>query len=103
MILAPLWILTLLTPFFSMVGEKAALEIKKERARDKKKAKELERKREALKKLEEALNKAEATRLKRVQEEFARAEKSIAVKRDLKARIGALRVELDENPFQGCS
>jgi len=35
--IAPLWLLALLTPFFTMVGRKAILEIKKEKARDKQK------------------------------------------------------------------
>jgi len=98
-LVVPLWLLSLLTPFFTMVGQKAKLEIKKEIARDKKKEKELAKKQKALKRLSDDLRKAEEHHLAKVKEEFARAEKSAEVKKEIAAKITAMKVEIEEDPY----
>jgi len=99
MILAPLWLLALLTAFFTMVGQKTILEMKKETARDKKREKKLAKKQKALDQLADALNKANERELERVKMEFARAEKSHQVKKETAAKIEAMRVAVEEDPY----
>jgi len=95
----PLWLLGLLTPFFTMVGQKAKLEMKKETARDKRKEKALAKKQKALQRLSDDLRKAEERHLAKVREEFARAEKSAKVKKEIAAKIEAMRVAVEEDPY----
>ena len=99
MILAPLWLLSLLTPFFTMVGQKAVLEMKKETARDKRKEKALAKKQKALQRLSDDLRKAEDRHLAKVKEEFERAEKSAEAKKEIAALIEAMRVAVEEDPY----
>jgi len=96
---APLWLLALLTPFFTMVGRKAILEIKKEKARDKQKEKKFKERQAALKRLEEDLQRAEEAQLERTKEEFARVAESKRAAQELKNQIEAMCVEITDDPY----
>lgn len=99
MIFTPVWVLTLLGAFFQLVGSKALAEIKKEQAREAKKAKAFEARKKALKEKEAILQALEEKQLQKAREEFAKVERSKQVAKDLKKQIAGMRVELDEDPY----